>query len=139
MPLATQHQPRHNQAVPFNSGTGIGVPFDIGGQPPSGYFYVRSLPLVRFPLWAGRGRSVLARAGSYVPVRQSCYVLAHPRLASGGLVNTRHRRQTMPSSIALRVIYAITPVSIARRLAYRAYLRGNISAVSLVRMIGGAA
>ena len=109
MILATPHQQRHNAPVPFNSGSGIGVPFDIGGQPPSGYFYVRSLPLVRPLLWAGRGRSVLARAGSYVPVRQSCYVLAHPRLASGGLVNTRHRRQTMPS--ITRALSRLFPIS----------------------------
>lgn len=103
MTLATPHQPRHNSLVLVNPSARLGGLLDSRRIAAiCGIFYVRQLPLVRPFLWAGHGRSVLARAG-HLESRSAnpAIVPAHPawRREAG---ETRLKETCTMSSISLR-------------------------------------
>ena len=107
MTLATPHQQRHNTPVPFNSGTGIGLPIQNGGQPPYAAFFVSVTYAIGASMvsMVGRSGGVLARAGSILPVDQPRYAPATPiGLVVPGLM--LRMEATMPS-FALRAFRAL--------------------------------
>lgn len=105
--LATPHQQRHNAPVPFNSGAGLGGPNKKADSRLAAIFMSVRIT-IGAPSMVGRGGGVLARAGSFLPVRQPCHV---PTTQLGGWVMgfTLKKEATMPS-IALRVVRALFPV-----------------------------
>lgn len=108
MTLATPHQQRHNVPVPFNSGTGIGVPNDMADSRLAAIFTSVCNTIGAPFSMAGRGGSVLARAGFHIAGTPIPPRACHPRLASGSRPLS-DMEATMPS-IALRAIRALFPV-----------------------------
>ena len=98
---------RHHLPVPFNSGTGIGLPIQNGGQPPYAAFFVSVTYAIGASMvsMVGRSGGVLARAGSILPVDQPRYAPATPiGLVVPGLM--LRMEATMPS-FALRAFRAL--------------------------------
>lgn len=77
MMLATPHQPRHNSLVLVNPSAGLGGPNTKADSRPTRHF-LRPLNTIGTSSMSSHGGSVHARAGSFVPVRQSCHVLGTP-------------------------------------------------------------
>lgn len=118
MTLATPHQQRHNALVPFNSGSGLGGPNKKADSRLAAIF--SSVTSLGAPFsMVGLGRGVLARAGSFLPVRQP--YLAPTTLAWRREVGFLHKKEATMPSIALRAIRALSPIthtiSIAATLA----------------------
>jgi len=134
MSLAPHIVPRHNASVPFNSGTGLGGPNSKADSRLAAIFTsVRNT--IGTSSMPSRGGRALALAGSLLPVRQSCYVLGTP-LGGEVLSLTLSKEATMPG-IILRALSRLFPIT--RRFAFALYRRRAISALTLVRLIGGAA
>ncbi|GAB2902758.1 hypothetical protein GCM10027202_34250 [Microvirgula curvata] len=74
MTLAHSLASRYIAPVPFNSGTGLGGPnTKADGRPAAIFTSVHNT--IAAPSMPSRGGGVLARAGSFVPVRQPCHAL----------------------------------------------------------------
>jgi len=125
-----------NEPAAVNPAAGRENPNKLADSRPSGIFYVRHTPLVR-PVMAGRGGNTFGYAGSSLPVSHIPPCARHPdREKSAASLTLKLEAATMPS--ITRALSRLFPVS-ARRLAFAMYRRNAISAVTLVRMIGGAA
>ena len=109
MTLATPHQQLHNPPVPFNSGPGLATGYTKADSRLAAIFTsVRNTIGASFSM-AGRGGSVLARAGFLDAGTPIPPCACHPRLASGGGSNLV--KETCPmSSTTLRVVRALFPV-----------------------------
>ena len=94
--------------VPFNSGTGIGVPNDMADSRLAAIFTSVCNTIGAPFSTAGRGGSVLARAGFHIDGTPTPPRACHPRLASGSR-SLSDMEATMPS-IALRIVRALFPV-----------------------------
>ncbi|WP_159876849.1 hypothetical protein [Aquitalea denitrificans] len=107
MTLATPHQQRHNAPVPFNSGSGLGGPNKKADSRLAAIF--SSVTSLGAPFsMVGLGRGVLARAGSFLPVRQP--YLAPTTLAWRREVGFLHKKEaTMPS--ITRALSRMFPIS----------------------------
>nr|WP_199066388.1 hypothetical protein [Chromobacterium sp. ASV5] len=93
--LDSQHQGPDNIRVLFNSGTGLGGLNTKADSRPMRHFF-RPSDTIGTSSMSSHGGSVHARAGSFVPVRQSCHVL--DTLLGGGMLSlTLAKEATMPS------------------------------------------
>jgi len=103
-----------NAGVAFNSATEIGVSITKADSRLMRPFLRPSHTIGASIFMAGRGGSVHARAGSFVPVRQSRHVPATPDWRRGaGLMPTKD--VTMPKSFrrALRTLFPLVAVPIS--------------------------
>ncbi|MTD33448.1 hypothetical protein [Paludibacterium denitrificans] len=96
MMLATPHQPRHNAPVPFNSGAGLGGLNKKADSRLMRHFLCPLHTIGASFSMSGRGGRTFGFAGSFLPVRQSCYVLGTP-LGGEGSSLTLKKEATMPS------------------------------------------
>lgn len=109
MTLAHSLTSRYIAPVPFNSGTGIGVPNQLAdNRCNSGGFFSSVRCCTPFSM-VGRSGGVLARAGFQLAGTPTLLRACHPRLASGGRLQPQ-LEATMPS-IALRAVRALFPLS----------------------------
>jgi len=76
-PLDQAAYQRHHVAVLFNSGTGLGGPNKKADSRLAAIF-TSVINTIGAPSMAGSGGGVLARAGSFLPVRQPCHLPASP-------------------------------------------------------------
>ena len=116
--LDRPHATRHHLPVPFNSGTGIGVPNQLADSRHFAAFFASVTYAIGASMvsMVGRSGGVLARAGSILPVDQPRYAPATPiGLVVPGLM--LRMEATMPSFAlrAFRALFARSPaVSIIR-------------------------
>ena len=105
--LDRPHATRHHLPVPFNSGTGIGVPNQLADSRHFAAFFASVTYAIGASMvsMVGRSGGVLARAGSILPVDQPRYAPATPiGLVVPGLM--LRMEATMPS-FALRAFRAL--------------------------------
>lgn len=108
MTLATPHQQRHNAPVPFNSGTGIGVPNPVADSRLAAFFMSVCNTIGASFLWRAMVGACLHAPVSTGPVRQSRHAPATPDWRREAGLNDQSEA-TMPN-IALRVVRALFPV-----------------------------
>jgi len=107
-PLASALRQRDNAPVLFNSGTGIGVLIKMADSRLAAIFTSVYNTIGASISMAGHGGSVLARAGSILPVRQSCHAPATPDWRRAGGFYTQDGVRTMPTlSRALSRLFPI--------------------------------
>ena len=106
--LATPHQQRHNAPVPFNSGTGIGVPNPVADSRLAAFFMSVCNTIGASFLWRAMVGACLHAPVSTGPVRQSRHAPATPDWRREAGLNDQSEA-TMPN-IALRVVRALFPV-----------------------------
>ncbi len=99
---------RHHLLVPFNSGTGIGVPNPMADSRHLAAIFVSVGNTIGAPMisMVGRGGRVLALAGIHRAGTPILPRACHPRLASGSRSNLTYGATTM-ASLALRVFRAL--------------------------------
>lgn len=103
-----------NAGVAFNSATEIGVSNHMADSRPTRHFLRPSHTIGASFSMAGRGGSVLARAGSHVAGTPIPPRACHPRLASGSRP-LPHMEAIMPKSFrrALRTLFPLVAVPIS--------------------------
>ena len=125
-----------NDCVLFNSGTGNASPNTLADTRHLGGFFMSvSRHTCAFSM-AGRGEGSLRAVGSNVPILQTpCHV---PATSNASGEQASNHIGAIMLRIITRALSRLFPIS-TRRLAFAMYRRNAIRAVTLVRLIGGAA